>query len=96
MVALVVVCVLQYSFVVYVPFYERFGSGVGWRVRMRRGVGVGMEGEGERVGEMGKGEGERGRESSEGLPCNKLNSFFFHFSAPAVMRAGVLFETGIW
>jgi hypothetical protein len=28
MVALVGVCVLPYSFVVYVPFYERFGGGV--------------------------------------------------------------------
>jgi hypothetical protein len=40
--------------------------------------------------------GERGSESSEGLPCNKLNSFFFHFSAPVlVMRAGASVKTGL-
>jgi hypothetical protein len=49
--------------------------------------------EGGRDGEGGV--GERGSESSEGLPCNKLNSFFFHFSAPVlVMRAGASDETG--
>jgi hypothetical protein len=57
MVALVGVCVLQYSFVVYVPFYERFGSGV---------VGEGDDGGGGWVLEWGNGRNESGRDGEGG------------------------------
>ena len=59
MVALVGVCVLPYSFVVYVPFYERLASGVESDRRGRgKDVKEGGEGDWERGEERGK-EGEK-------------------------------------